>query len=506
MIEARTSIVSIRRFAESEMNGERGGRRSLRVTAVAHAGSAFKKCRAVRVNLWRAISHGRFSYMMKEVVCRGCGELPFFVAGFAAGHSEGHILNVGVDEMETIVMKFGGTSVATPEKIIGVAERAIREKEKGKRVVIVVSAMGKTTDTLLGLAGEISSEPPKREMDMLLATGEQITISLLAMAFKKLGHEALSFTGWQAGIETESVPRNARIEQIHTDRLERVLGNGYFCVVAGFQGVDKIGNITTLGRGGSDTTAVALAAALKAEKCEIYTDVNGVYTSDPRFVTGARKLEQISYDEMLELANLGAGVLHPRAVEFAKNNHVPLSVRASYSNEPGTIIQEVITVEKNLIVRGVAFEPGIARVTVTYKKPFNGSLANIFTKLAENQIDVDIIVQSISDEFPPSVSFSIPQESLEETRRVLTDAKDEIGFLSLNVEVGLSKVSIVGSGMVSNPGVAARMFDILRSQEIPVKMVSTSEIKISVVVPESDMRKSANALHDAYGLSEVQSS
>ena len=406
--------------------------------------------------------------------------------------------------METIVMKFGGTSVATPEKIIGVAKRAIREKEQGKRVVIVVSAMGKTTDTLLGLAGEISSEPPKREMDMLLATGEQVTISLLAMAFKKLGHEALSFTGWQAGIETESVPRNARIEKIHTERLERVLDNGFFCVVAGFQGVDKIGNITTLGRGGSDTTAVALAAALKAEKCEIYTDVNGVYTSDPRYVTGARKLDQISYDEMLELANLGAGVLHPRAVEFAKNNQIPLSVRASYSDEPGTIIQEVITVEKNLIVRGVAFEPGIARVTVTYKKPFNGSLANIFTKLAENQIDVDIIVQSISDEFPPSVSFSINQESLEETRCVLTEAQDEIGFLSLDVELSLSKVSIVGSGMVSNPGVAARMFDILRRQEIPVKMVSTSEIKISVVVPESDMEKSANALHDSYGLSKIQ--
>lgn len=406
--------------------------------------------------------------------------------------------------MKTIVMKFGGTSVATPEKIIGVAKRAIREKEKGKRVVIVVSAMGKTTDTLLGLAGEISAEPPKREMDMLLATGEQITISLLAMAFKKLGHEALSFTGWQAGIETESVPRNARINKINTERLERVLENGYFCVVAGFQGVDTIGNITTLGRGGSDTTAVALAAALKAEKCEIYTDVNGVYTSDPRYVTSARKLQQISYDEMLELANLGAGVLHPRAVEFAKNNNIPLSVRASYSDEPGTIIQEVITVEKNLIVRGVAFEPGIARVTVSYQKPFNGSLATIFTKLAENQIDVDIIVQSISDEFPPSVSFSISQESLEETRRVLTEAQDEIGFLTLNVEVGLSKVSIVGSGMVSNPGVAARMFNILRSEEIPVKMVSTSEIKISVVVPEVDMNKSATALHAAYGLAAVE--
>lgn len=404
--------------------------------------------------------------------------------------------------MKTVVMKFGGTSVATPEKIIGVAKRAIAEKEKGRRVVIVVSAMGKTTDTLLGLASEISAEPPKREMDMLLATGEQVTISLLAMAFKALGHEALSFTGWQAGIETESVPRNARIEQIHTERLEKVLDNGYFCVVAGFQGVDKIGNITTLGRGGSDTTAVALAAALKADRCDIYTDVDGVYTSDPRFVSGARKLEQISYDEMLELANLGAGVLHPRAVEFAKNNQVSLSVRASYSDEPGTIIQEVVTVEKNLIVRGVAFEKGIARVTVTYKKPFNGSLANIFTKLAEHHIDVDIIVQSITDAFPPSVSFSIKEESLEEARRVLEQYKEEIGFVSCEFELGLSKVSIVGSGMVSNPGVAAQMFDILRMEEIPVKMVSTSEIKVSVVVPLVEMQKSANALHRAFGLDE----
>lgn len=402
--------------------------------------------------------------------------------------------------MKTVVMKFGGTSVATPEKIIGVAKRAITEKEQGNRVVIVVSAMGKTTDTLQALADEITANPSKREMDMLLATGEQVTISLLAMAFKTLGHEALSFTGWQAGIETESVPRNARIEKIHTERLERVLEEGYFCVVAGFQGVDRIGNITTLGRGGSDTTAVALAAALKAEKCDIYTDVDGVYTSDPRYVNGARKLEQISYDEMLELANLGAGVLHPRAVEFAKNNNVPLSVRASYSDEPGTIIQEVVNVEKNLIVRGVAFEPGIARVTVTYKKPFNGSLANIFTRLAEHHIDVDIIVQSITEDFPPSVSFSIKQDSLNEVKRVLETYQSEIGFVSADFEVGLSKVSIVGSGMVSNPGVAAQMFDILRRQDIPVKMVSTSEIKVSVVVPEIEMHKSANALHIEYGL------
>ncbi|ANU25679.1 aspartate kinase [Planococcus versutus] len=406
--------------------------------------------------------------------------------------------------MKTIVMKFGGTSVATPEKIIEVAKRAIREKEQGKRVIIVVSAMGKTTDTLLGLAAAISQEPSKREMDMLLATGEQVTISLLAMAFKKLGYKALSFTGWQAGIATESVPRNARIEHIHTERLERVLEKGYFCVVAGFQGVDKMGNITTLGRGGSDTTAVALAAALNAEKCEIYTDVNGVYTADPRCVTGARKLQQISYDEMLELANLGAGVLHPRAVEFAKNNKVPLSVRASYSDEPGTIIQEVITVEKNLIVRGIAFESGVARVTVTYKKPFNGSLANIFNTLAENQIDVDIIVQSISDEFPPSVSFSISQDKLKETRSALTEVHEKMGFLSINIEENLAKVSIVGSGMVSNPGVAARMFDSLRGEEIPVKMVSTSEIKISVVVPQSNMEQAANALHKVYDLAEVQ--
>lgn len=496
MVEARTSTVAIRRFAESVKDGERGSRRSVESFAGIHAGPAFNKCRAVRVYLWRAISHGRFSCMMEEVVCRSWRAAFFYCQDPVLRAT----LNVGVNGMSTVVMKFGGTSVATPGKIIEVARRAIREKEEGNRIVIVVSAMGKTTDALVEMATEISADPSKREMDMLLATGEQVTISLLAMAFKTLGHEALSFTGWQAGIQTESVPRNARIEQIHTERLERVLESGFICVVAGFQGVDKIGNITTLGRGGSDTTAVALAAALQADKCEIYTDVDGVYTSDPRFVGGARKLEQISYDEMLELANLGAGVLHPRAVEFAKNNGVPLSVRASLSDEPGTIIQEVITVEKNLIVRGVAFEPGIARVTVTYRKPFNGSLANIFTKLAEHHIDVDIIVQSITDDFPPSVSFSIKRESLEETKRVLEDNQEEIGFVSAQFEVGLSKVSIVGSGMVSNPGVAAQMFDILRKNEIPVKMVSTSEIKVSVVVPEADMQKSANALHDEFGL------
>lgn len=402
--------------------------------------------------------------------------------------------------MTTVVMKFGGTSVATPEKIIEVAKRAIAEKEKGNRVVIVVSAMGKTTDTLLELAAEISPEPPKREMDMLLATGEQVTISLLAMAFRSLGEKALSFTGWQAGIETEAVPRNARIEQIHTERLEQALSEGFFCVVAGFQGVDATGNITTLGRGGSDTTAVALAAALGAAKCEIFTDVDGVYTADPRYIQGARKLQQISYDEMLELANLGAGVLHPRAVEFAKNNQTPLWVRPSFSDAPGTVIQEMITVEKNLIVRGVACEKGIARVSVRYEKPFNGSLARIFTALAEEGIDVDIIVQSISQETPPSVSFSIKEDQAMQVYRVLDQQQAEIGFTARDVEKGLAKVSIVGSGMISNPGVAAKMFDILRMEDIPVHMVSTSEIKVSVVVPEGKMTDAANALHAGFGL------
>jgi aspartate kinase len=406
--------------------------------------------------------------------------------------------------LSRIVMKFGGTSVGNTERIRNVAKRIIGETVKGHEIVVVVSAMGKTTDELVRLAQDLSAEPSKREMDMLLSTGEQVTISLLAMALQHMGQDAVSFTGWQAGIGTEAVHRNARIEHIDTVRIEQALSSGRVVVVAGFQGMDAYGEITTLGRGGSDTTAVAIAASIHADQCDIYTDVDGIYTSDPRYVDGARKLQELSYDEMLELANLGAGVLHPRAVEFAKNYSLPLSVRSSISEETGTILLEEPTMEKNLIVRGVAFEPEIVRITVAYQVPFNGSLAKIFTTLAKHHVNVDIIVQSIMEGIQPSVSFSIKKEVFAETVQVLESNKVELGYQSTNFEVGLAKVSIVGSGMVSNPGVAAQMFDRLRIEGIPVKMVSTSEIKVSVVVPESDMLKATNALHDEYGLAAVR--
>ena len=406
--------------------------------------------------------------------------------------------------MSRIVMKFGGTSVGSTERIRNVAKRIMGETAKGHEIVVVVSAMGKTTDELVRLAEDLSAEPSKREMEMLLSTGEQVTIALLTMALIHMGQEAVSFTGWQARIETEAVHRNARIEFIDTVKMEQALKEGKVVVVAGFQGVDADGEITTLGRGGSDTTAVAIGASLHADQCDIYTDVDGVYTSDPRYVEGARKLQELSYDEMLELANLGAGVLHPRAVEFAKNFGMPLSVRSSLTEESGTVLLEEPTMEKNLVVRGVAFEPEIVRLTVGYKVPFNGSLAKIFTTLAKHHVNVDIIVQSIMDGTQPSVSFSIKKEDFAETIQVLESKKDELGYQSSDFEVGLSKVSIVGSGMVSNPGVAAQMFDRLRLEGIPVKMVSTSEIKVSVVIPESDMMKATNALHDEFNLASIR--
>lgn len=402
--------------------------------------------------------------------------------------------------MSKIVMKFGGTSVATTEKIANVARRIQMEKEKGNEVVVVVSAMGKSTDELVDLANELSDAPSKREMDMLLSTGEQITMSLLAIKLTTLGIDAISLTGWQAGLRTDDVHRNAKILTLDSSKILDKLSEDKVVIVAGFQGISTQGDITTLGRGGSDTSAVAIAASIGAEICDIYTDVDGIYTSDPRYIKNARKLEQLEYDEMLELANLGAGVLHPRAVEFAKNYKIPLRVRPSFSEEEGTILKEEVDVENNLVVRGVAFESDIVRLTIEYEVPFNGSLASIFTTLAANHIDVDIIVQSIVDGVKPAVSFSIKKESLAEAITVLESNKKNLGFTFADFEVGLAKVSIVGSGMVSSPGVAAQMFDRLRKENIPVKMVSTSEIKVSVVVPQTDMISAANALHNEFGL------
>ncbi|MEH7083424.1 aspartate kinase [Neobacillus drentensis] len=402
--------------------------------------------------------------------------------------------------MGIIVQKFGGTSVANVERILNVASCVKGEVERGNNVVVVVSAMGKSTDTLVGLAKEISAQPNKREMDMLLSTGEQVTISLLSMALNQQGLDAVSFTGWQAGIMTEPVHGNARISNIKTAAIESQLESGKVVIVAGFQGITEDGEITTLGRGGSDTTAVALAAALKADKCDIYTDVTGVFTTDPRYVKSARKLLSVSYDEMLELANLGAGVLHPRAVEFAKNYQVRLEVRSSMEKTEGTVIEGEAAMEQNLVVRGVAFEDEITKVTVLGLANSLTSLSTIFTTLAENHLNVDIIIQSTTEGGSANLSFSIHTDDLLETLKVLEDNKAVLNYEQIDAENKLAKVSIVGSGMISNPGVAAKMFEVLAANNIQIKMVSTSEIKVSAVVEEINMLKAVEALHEAFGL------
>ncbi|MGD6967636.1 aspartate kinase [Rossellomorea vietnamensis] len=406
--------------------------------------------------------------------------------------------------MGLIVQKFGGTSVGDMERIKNAALRVIEEKNRGNDVVVVVSAMGKTTDGLVDLAYQASAKPSKREMDMLLTTGEQITISLLTMVLLESGYNAVSMTGWQAGIETEDIHGNARITNINSDRVQQNLRDNRIVVVAGFQGMAESREITTLGRGGSDTTAVALAAALNADRCDIYTDVNGVYTSDPRYVKNARKLSSVAYDEMLELANLGAGVLHPRAVEFAKNHGVPLVVRSSMEKQEGTMIEEEVSMETGLIVRGVAFEEEIIRMTVIGLENEITGLSSIFTTLAKNHINVDIIIQSKTETGSINLSFSIKRESLEDAVEVLQNNRGQLGFSSIEHESGLAKVSIVGSGMISNPGVAAQMFEALANNQIPIKMVSTSEIKVSAVVDEAKMLKAAEVLHTEFNLDKAQ--
>ncbi|MFV8830485.1 aspartate kinase [Alkalihalobacterium sp. APHAB7] len=406
--------------------------------------------------------------------------------------------------MAIIVQKYGGTSVGTVERIEHVAGRVAKTVAQGHEVVVVVSAMGKTTDQLVKLASEISDKPSKREMDMLLTTGEQVTISLLAMALQKKGLGATSYTGWQAGIVTEDSHSNARILDIQTEKIQAQLSLGNVVIVAGFQGASQDGEITTLGRGGSDTTAVALAAALKAERCDIYTDVTGVYTTDPRFISGARKLHSISYDEMLEMANLGAGVLHPRAVEFAKNYQVKLMVASSMVEEVGTLIEEDVSMEQNLIVRGIAFENDVTKITVSGLPNLIETLSNVFSILSEHGINVDIIIQNQTAEEKTSISFSTSRSSLDEALAVLNNHKEELQFTELTHEGDLAKVSIIGSGMISNPGVAAQMFKILAENDILIKMVSTSEIKVSALVEEEIMVPAVEALHRAFQLEEQE--
>lgn len=397
-------------------------------------------------------------------------------------------------------MKFGGSSVGTTERMGRVAQRIVEKKLQGDRVVVVVSAMGDTTDDLIDKAREINGNPPAREMDMLLTTGEQISVALLSMAIHKLGHGAKSYTGWQAGIVTEATHGKAKISDISPQRIFAALDEGNVVIVAGFQGMTEGGEITTLGRGGSDTTAVALAAALKADVCEIYTDVDGIYSTDPRVVKCARKLDEISYDEMLELAHLGAAVLHPRAVEYAKHYNVNLVVRSSFTNNAGTLVREEAQMEQGIVVRGIAADKNVARISVLGVEDVPGVLAKMFGALAEHGIDVDIIVQSGVQDGKADFSFTVSLADRAKALDVLAGIKTEVPYREATFEEGLVKVSIVGAGMVSNPGVAAQMFEAISSVGVSIKMVSTSEIKVSCVIAAEPVQEVIRALHTAYGL------
>ncbi|MBQ9097514.1 MAG: aspartate kinase [Clostridia bacterium] len=399
--------------------------------------------------------------------------------------------------MSLIVQKFGGSSVADAEKLFNVAGRITDTYKEGNSVVVVVSAQGDTTDDLIEKAAEINENASKREMDMLLSTGEQITISLLAMAIEKLGYPVISLTGWQVGMKTDSHYSEARIHKVDAERIRMELDKKRIVIVAGFQGINKYDDITTLGRGGSDTTAVALAAALKADLCEIYTDVDGVYTADPRIVKDARKLEEVSYDEMLELASLGANVLHNRSVEMAKKYNVNMSVRSSFSKVEGTKVMEVVKMEK-MLVKGVARDNDVARIALVGLVDTPGIAFKVFSVLAKGNINVDIILQSIGRDNTKDISFTVAEKHLEKALEILNDNKEAIGFAEIKHTDNVSKVSIVGSGMVNNPGVAATMFEALFEAGINIKMISTSEIKVSVLIDEKDSERAVSVIHDKF--------
>jgi len=400
-------------------------------------------------------------------------------------------------------MKFGGAALASPEQIQEAARKAIAERDRGFDVVVVVGAMRQTIQDVKMSVLHFTDDVSKRELDAVVSSCSQLSSSVFAIAIQEAGYNAVSLTGWQAGISTDHMHSHARINHIDVSRIDEHLLQGQIVVIAGDQGIDNDQNITTLGKGGTETTAVALAVALDAERIDIYTNVDGVYTADPRFVVKAQKLQEISYDEMLEIAHLGSHIIHPRAVELAKKFQMPVLIRSSLVESVGTLLKEEVEMEKNLVVRGVAFESDVIRLTIGYDAYSHASLADIFSTLAENRINVDIIVQAIIDGLKPTVSFSILKEEFAEALRVLEDSKVSLGFSFADFEIGLAKVSIVGSGMVSNPGVAARMFDRLRRENIPVKMVSTSEIKVSVVVPQDEMIRAANALHDEFNLEQA---
>jgi len=401
--------------------------------------------------------------------------------------------------MSLIVQKFGGTSVADSQKILGAARRAIRARQEGNDVLVVVSAMGQNTDLLIALAREITDEPPAREMDMLLSTGEQVSVALVAMAIHSLGHQAISLTGAQIGIKTDSTHTKARIQSISTERIARALAEGKIVIAAGFQGIDEDYNITTLGRGGSDTTAVALAAVLNAAACEIYTDVDGVYTTDPRVLPEARRMGQISYDEMLELASLGAGVMHNRSIEFAKKFSVPIHVRSSFSDMAGTIIGAEPE-SPDQPVAGAALVKNEARVTIVGVPDRPGASLAIFSKLAARAITVDMIVQNVGADGIADISFTVERDELPSALQAAQEATDELHAKRVSHDDDVAKVSVVGRGMARQTGVARRMFHALADAGTNIQMISTSEIKISVLVSRSQAASALRTVHQAFEL------
>ena len=400
--------------------------------------------------------------------------------------------------MSLIVQKFGGTSVANADRLRNVARIITETYRRGHSVVAVLSAQGDTTDDLIEKANEINPHASKREMDMLLSTGEQISISLCAMAIEAMGYQVISLTGWQAGVNTDSAYSSARIKRIQTERIQNELDKKKIVLVAGFQGINKYGDITTLGRGGSDTSAVALAAALHADLCQIYTDVDGVYTADPRLVKGAKKLEEITFDEMLELASLGAQVLHNRSVEMAKRYNVNLEVLSSLTGNPGTKVKEVVKTMEKTHVSGVAKDKNVARLALIGLADEPGIAFKIFSLLAKKNINVDIILQSIGRDESKDISFTVARGDSEEAQKILEENKDYIGFKAMEVNNQVAKVSIVGAGMVNNAGVACKMFEALSSAGVNISMISTSEIKVSVLVDEREADRAVQAIHDRF--------
>jgi aspartate kinase len=408
--------------------------------------------------------------------------------------------------MSLIVQKYGGTSVGTPERILNVARRILRAQAAGDQIVVVVSAMSGVTDNLIRLARQVADHPSEREMDMLLATGEQTTIALTAMAINAIGGNAVSLTGAQAGIVTDGVHTKAKISNISPKRVHRLLESGHIVIVAGFQGESLEGHITTLGRGGSDLTAIALAAALGADLCQICTDVDGVYTADPRSVPDARKIAEVSYDEMLEMASLGSRVMQSRAVEFAKKFGVIFEVRSSFNDEPGTIVKDETSGMEKVVIRGVSVDRRQAKVTVSRVPDRPGVASRVFTAISGAGINVDMIVQNVSADGSTDISFTTHSDELPKINRLLGPLVGEIGAHSFSAQGGIAKLSVVGIGMRSHSGVAAKMFELLGEAGINIQMITTSEIKISVIVDEERVDEGANLVHAGFGLAEEASS